>query len=61
MLSRVINGLSKVEITNQWKWDHKNGKKFYLTPKIPCGFSTKLGSFGHSWRNHFPPKIKFKK
>jgi hypothetical protein len=32
-----------------------------LTPKIPCGFSTKLGNFGHSWRNHFPPKIKFKK
>jgi hypothetical protein len=27
-----------------------------LTPKIPCGFWTKLGSFGHSWRNHFPQK-----
>jgi hypothetical protein len=29
----------------------------FLTPKIPCGFSTKLGSFGHSWRNHFPQKL----
>jgi hypothetical protein len=25
-----------------------------LTPKIPCGFWTKQGSFVHSWRNHFP-------
>jgi hypothetical protein len=32
-----------------------------LTPKIPCGFWTKLGSFGHSWRNHFPQKFKYKK
>jgi hypothetical protein len=24
-----------------------------LTPKIPCGFWTKLGSFGRSCRNHF--------
>jgi hypothetical protein len=24
-----------------------------LSPKIPCGFWTNLGSFGHSWRNHF--------
>jgi hypothetical protein len=32
-----------------------------LTPKIPCGFGTKLGRFGHSWRNHFSPKIKCEK
>jgi hypothetical protein len=32
-----------------------------LTPKIPCGFWTKLGSFGHSWRIHFPQKFKCKK
>jgi hypothetical protein len=24
-----------------------------LTPKIPSKFLDKLGSFGHSWRNHF--------
>jgi hypothetical protein len=32
-----------------------------LTPKIPCGFWTKLSNFGHSWKNHFPPKTKCKK
>jgi hypothetical protein len=32
-----------------------------LIPKIPCGFWTKLGNFGHSWRNHFPQKFKCKK
>jgi hypothetical protein len=32
-----------------------------LIPKIPCGFWTKLGNFGHSWRNHFPQKNKCKK
>jgi hypothetical protein len=33
----------------------------HLTPKIPCDFWTKLGSFGHSWRNSFPQKFKCKK
>jgi hypothetical protein len=32
-----------------------------LTPKIPCGFGTKLGNFGHCWKNHFPQKFKCKK
>jgi hypothetical protein len=30
-------------------------------PKIPCDFWTNLGSFGHTWRNHFFPKNKCKK
>jgi hypothetical protein len=29
----------------------------FLNPKISCGFKTKLGSFGHTWRNHFPQKL----
>jgi hypothetical protein len=32
-----------------------------LTPKIPSGFWTKLGSFGHSWRIHSPQKFKCRK
>jgi hypothetical protein len=32
-----------------------------LTSKTPCGFWTSLGSFGHSWRNHFSSNIKCKK
>jgi hypothetical protein len=32
-----------------------------LTPKIPCGFWTNLGNFGHSWRNPFSQKFKSKK
>jgi hypothetical protein len=31
-----------------------------LTPKISYGFWTKLGSFRHSGRNHFPSKNKCK-
>jgi hypothetical protein len=31
-----------------------------LTPKIHCGFSAKLGNFGHSWRNHFSKSLNVK-
>jgi hypothetical protein len=31
-----------------------------LIPKIPCDLLAKLGSLGHSWKNHFLLKIECK-
>ena len=32
----------------------------FLTPKVSCGFWTKLGTVGHNWRNHFSQQNKCK-
>jgi hypothetical protein len=39
------------------RWQVKEVWQTCLTPKIPCGFWTKLGSFGPNCKNHFFPKL----
>jgi hypothetical protein len=39
------------------RWQVKEVWQTCLTPKIHCGFWTKLDSFGHSCKNHFSPKL----
>jgi hypothetical protein len=38
----------------------KRNTKPILTPKISCGFWTKLGNFGNTWSDHFLKKLNVK-
>jgi hypothetical protein len=48
---------SKAKLDSNLRIEKTAIKVLFLTSKIPSGFWTNLGSFGHSWRDHFSQKL----